>query len=143
MKAPRTRSFGLQESGRSYRVRPAAYVVVLDEKRRVACVAEEAGLFLPGGGIEAGENPVRAAHREVAEECARELEIVSSLDPAIQFFSTARGESYELHAEFFLGRFGAELRASVDQVRWFPVTPEPLFFHECHRWALRQALGKA
>jgi 8-oxo-dGTP diphosphatase len=123
-------------------VRPAAYAVILDEALRVACVSEDSGLFLPGGGLEAGEDPVRAIHREIAEECARSLEILSPLGSAVQFFSTPAGEFYELHASFFLGRFGPTLDRSADhELSWLPASPEPpAFFHECHRWAVEQAV---
>jgi 8-oxo-dGTP diphosphatase len=134
--------FGIRSDQHAYRVREAAYVVILDDVRRVACVAEESGLFLPGGGLEPGEDAVRAVHREVAEECGRALEIIAPLPSAIQFFVTLRGEPYELHASFFLGRFGDLLDAPAQHaLSWLPVEPEsPPFYHECHRWAVRQAL---
>lgn len=130
--------FGIRQAGLTYRVRPAAYAVIIDGQGRVACVDETSGLFLPGGGIEPGEDAVRAVHREVAEECARTLEILAPLEPAVQLFSTASGEHFELHASFFLGRFGHELKAPAQPLRWLPAAPEsPAFFHECHRWAVR------
>ena len=136
------RRFGRREEDQQYTVRAAAYAVILDDQRRVACVAEESGLFLPGGGLESGEDPVGAVHREVAEECGRALEIIEPLAPAIQFFRTIRGEPYELHASFFLARFGAELNTPGQHaLSWQPASPPPAFFHECHRWAVEQALG--
>jgi 8-oxo-dGTP diphosphatase len=138
------RRFGVRRGELDYRVREAAYAVVFDGHMRVACVAEESGLFLPGGGLEAGEDPVRAVHREVAEECARALEIISGLEPAIQYFFTARGEPYELHASFFLARFGPALaRAGQNELSWQAASPQaPPFFHECHRWAVSQAVNQ-
>ena len=136
------RRFGAPEPGIDYTLRPAAYVVILDETRRVACVEEDSGLFLPGGGIEAGEDAEQAAHREVAEECARALEILGTLEPAVQFFRTPE-RAYELHASFFLGRFGSSLgRQAQHTLRWRPSHPEPLFFHTCQRWAVEQALRR-
>lgn len=137
-------SFGVRDHGLVYRVRPAAYAVVLDESRRVACVAEQSGLFLPGGGLEEGEDPVRAVHREVAEECGCTLEIISPLGSAIQFFRTKGGEAFELHASFFLARFGGGPGHGQLGVRWLPATPEPpALFHECHAWAVREAVRRA
>jgi 8-oxo-dGTP diphosphatase len=122
----------------------AAYAVILDEEPRVACVVDKLRLFLPGGGLEAGEEPLDAVHREVAEECARSLEVITPLDSAIQFFHAASGEGYELHAHFFLDRFGVALAGPAQhELRWLPVLPQPpAFFHECHRWAVQQALSR-
>ena len=87
---------------------------------------------------------MRTVHREVAEECARVLAIISPLDSAIQFFCTARGEPYELHASFFLARFGEALEGPPQhELMWRPASPQPPpFFHECHRWVVQQALGR-
>jgi ADP-ribose pyrophosphatase YjhB (NUDIX family) len=120
--------------------------VVLDAERRVACVEEDSGLFLPGGGIEAGEDAVGAAHREVAEECAHELEILASLPSAVQFHrATDTGRLYELRASFFLGRFGARLdREPQHRLHWIAAEPEtPALFHACQRWAVEQAFAGA
>lgn len=138
-------TFGLREPDRAYRVRPAAYAVSFDEKLRVACVAEESGLFLPGGGLEAGEDPVRAVCREVAEECGRDLEIIASLGSAVQYFRSKRGEAFELHASFFLARFGSGREGTGQlEVHWLPAVPQPpALFHECHRWAVEQAVRRA
>ncbi|MEM6973931.1 MAG: NUDIX domain-containing protein [Pseudomonadota bacterium] len=57
--------------GRPYRDRPGAYAVILGRGRhrgRLLCVAERAELQLPGGGIDPGESPLQALHREVWEE---------------------------------------------------------------------------
>jgi len=138
-------TFGHREPGRSYRRRIAAYAVILDDKLQVACVVDKLRLFLPGGGLEAGEEPLGAVHREVAEECARALEVISPLDSAVQFFHAAAGEAYELHACFFLARFGNPLGGPAQhELRWLPALPQPPgFFHECHRWAVRQALSRS
>jgi len=53
--------------GVAYRDRMGAYGIVLRE-RRVLAVWQEGELQLPGGGIDPGESPIRALHREVREE---------------------------------------------------------------------------
>jgi 8-oxo-dGTP diphosphatase len=53
--------------GVTYRDRPGAYGVLL--LGRELLLAEQNGeLLLPGGGIDPGETPARALHREVYEE---------------------------------------------------------------------------
>lgn len=56
--------------GRSYRRRPGAYALLLREGRvLLTCQQQPEPEFqLPGGGIDPGEGPVAALHREVMEE---------------------------------------------------------------------------
>jgi hypothetical protein len=70
--------------------------------------------------------------------------VLSALESAIQFFRTARGEPYELHASFFLARFGDVLpEPGQHELSWQAAAPQPpAFFHECHRWAVQQAVHR-
>lgn len=132
--------FGTPEPGVRGRPRPAAYAVVFDDAGRVASVTEASGLYLPGGGLDTGEDPGQALHREVAEECAREIEIIAPLGHAVQYYRSPEGEAIELHAHFFLARFGEVLdRTPEHEMHWEPAQPEPAFFHDAHRWAVARA----
>lgn len=54
--------------GRPYRDRIGAYAIVVDAEGMLLVVDESGELQLPGGGIDPGEGPVQALHREVMEE---------------------------------------------------------------------------
>ena len=58
------------KAGARYRLRPGAYAIVKAEDRILLTFQAEPDweFQLPGGGIDPGENPVRALHREVYEE---------------------------------------------------------------------------
>ncbi len=64
------RRFGQIKRGQTYRDRPGAYAVILSG--RSLLVTEEQSdvneFQLPGGGIDPGESPLQALHREVREE---------------------------------------------------------------------------
>jgi 8-oxo-dGTP diphosphatase len=65
------RRFGeLPKAGRRYRLRRGAYAVLLrGDAVLVTHQAEPIPEFqLPGGGVDPGESPLRALHREVREE---------------------------------------------------------------------------
>jgi len=143
MATPRT--FGHQVADLVYAPRPASYAVVLSDSHQVAWVVAESGLFLPGGATEPGESAEDAVRREVREECARELDLLASLPSAIQYFTTPSGRAYELRASFFVGRFGPFVSTSAEhEVTWLPAASMSTdIYHECHTWAIRQALSHA
>lgn len=56
--------------GRRYRLRPGAYALLQDGDSLLLTLQEmpHPDLQLPGGGIDPGESPITALHREVYEE---------------------------------------------------------------------------
>ena len=93
--------------------RQAARVVVLDRRGRTLLFRggdpgrPEAGTwwFTPGGGLEAGETPVQAAVREVAEEVG--LDVSGRLEGPVWERDTAfefEGLPVQQHEVFFLAR---------------------------------------
>ncbi len=69
------------DPSRTYRDRPGAYGVILDD--RDALVTEQLHprreFQLPGGGIDAGEGAVRALHRECLEETGWRIAVLRRL----------------------------------------------------------------
>lgn len=59
-----------REPGRAYRRRPGAYAILLRDSRLLLTHQAEPHdeYQLPGGGIDPGETPLQALHREVLEE---------------------------------------------------------------------------
>ena len=54
--------------GKPYRERMGAYGIILGRDGHLLLVDERGELQLPGGGIDPGEGPLQALHREVREE---------------------------------------------------------------------------
>ena len=54
--------------GKPYRDRMGAYGIIIGQDGNLLLVDERSELQLPGGGIDPGENPLQALHREVREE---------------------------------------------------------------------------
>ena len=97
-----TPRFGTREHGCNYVARPSAYAILRDSDSRLAVVRAPEGVFLPGGGLEAGESPEQAVVREVAEECGLVVDVLCCLGAAEDLLYAEReGVHYEIHSTFF------------------------------------------
>src|SRR4051794_1526563 len=111
-------TFGEYHPERAYRPRPAVYAVICDGAGRVALVREASHLFLPGGGIEAGEEIEAALERELREECCWTIRIGQRLGEALQYF-TVRDHSYASHGVYFAAEQTGEIEGEPEhQVVW-------------------------
>lgn len=94
--------FGAREPGIAYLVRPSAYAVIEDATGWIALVRTPEGVYLPGGGIEAGETATRAIVREAIEECGLAVRVGSWSVAAVQFcYAIPEQKYFEKHSAFF------------------------------------------
>ena len=72
----------------AYKPRPAARAVVFDESQQVALmhVSKHGYYKLPGGGVEAGEEPAQALEREVLEELGCKAQVVREVGTIVTYF---------------------------------------------------------
>ena len=138
-------SFGRAPPGVTCRERPGGYALLF-RGGAVAVVATKQGLFLPGGGQEAGEGPLEAAVREVLEECALHVEIEALVAVADELIDApvdgGDGGFLRKRCAFFAARVigAAEGRAPEHEVRWMPVAEAVRgLAHGSQRWAVGQA----
>ena len=131
--------FGDQVPGRVYVPRPSAYAIIPDTEGRIAIVDTAEGVFLPGGGIDAGEWADLAAVREAREECAVDIRTTWLVGHATDLVSSVRkGQAFEKPSVFL----AAELLAHLDtprehRVEWLaPAEAERRVTRDGHRWAL-------
>jgi 8-oxo-dGTP pyrophosphatase MutT (NUDIX family) len=131
--------FGSRLEGATYTERPAAYAVVRGKGNTVAAVRGPSGMmFLPGGGSLPGECPEDTVVREVREELARGVRLVSKIGEATQFFYARSDDCYyQMLAVFFLAEFPDEPNGQGEyELLWLPLgEPTRAFFHESHAWA--------
>ncbi|MBM80275.1 MAG: hypothetical protein CMJ78_06730 [Planctomycetaceae bacterium] len=136
------RVFGEQSTNVNYRDRPAAYAVITNSANQVAvveaCFRDHRQLWLPGGGIEAGESPMETIESEIREELGREVSLQEELAQSIQFFYADDDQCwYKMHAHFYAADFaGPQLEASEFELLWVaPIACGSRFFHQSHAWA--------
>ncbi|HMQ46427.1 MAG TPA: NUDIX domain-containing protein [Saprospiraceae bacterium] len=80
MLLPKDIQFGQPISGLPQKDRPGSYGIILNANGQLALVSvNNSPYFFPGGGIDAGENPVMALHREVMEETGLLIEVMDYL----------------------------------------------------------------
>jgi 8-oxo-dGTP pyrophosphatase MutT (NUDIX family) len=76
-----------EEEVKNYRTREAGRAVVIDEDNKVALlhVSKENYYKLPGGGIEEGEDKLKALYRECQEEIGCDVEIIKELGYIVEY----------------------------------------------------------
>jgi 8-oxo-dGTP diphosphatase len=85
-------------AGQKYKLRPGAYAILLRGSDLLLThqAAPEPEFQLPGGGIDPGESPIRALHREVYEETGWHISVPRRLGAFRRF---AYMPEYDMWAE--------------------------------------------
>ncbi|HSC83860.1 MAG TPA: NUDIX domain-containing protein [Pseudomonas sp.] len=99
-----------------------AAVCLLDENNRLLVVRKRAtrAFMLPGGKLEAGEEPRTALHRELREELDLQLDD-TSLQPLGRFLAPAANEpDTQIDANVFVARLPHPVSpaAELEELRW-------------------------
>jgi 8-oxo-dGTP diphosphatase len=124
-------------------VRPGAYAIVADADGRILVVRTPRGqLFLPGGGLEAGESPRAAVVREVREECGLVIEVEADVLRATDVVHAPDEGWFAKRSVFFRGRLAGFPSAMTEhgyEVLWLqPQHAIARLAHAGHRWAVAQ-----
>jgi 8-oxo-dGTP diphosphatase len=135
--------FGTRPDETTCVIRPSAYALVADEGGRVAVVRSRDGIFLPGGGIEAGETPEDAIQREALEECGLVLELGIAATRAVQFsYSASERTWFEKRSTFIDAAVAGTDPSRLEpghELMWVDVeTATRILSHESHARAVER-----
>jgi len=134
-------TFGEVTANASAVVRPSTYAVIVNDQREIAVVTGEEAMLLPGGGAEDDEPSDAAVMREVREECALRIRIVTSLGDAIQFVHSAKDAAhYEKRSNFVSAEvLGPSVGEAEHVTRWLAVSDAlATVTYASHAWAIRR-----
>ena len=136
-----TPEFGTPKPEAEIVPRSAAYAVVRDAQGRFLVVRAESGLFLPGGGAQAGESPESTVLREVLEEVGAKAEVRSHIGCAVQHFS-AHGVEFRANMQFFVASVEkGDVGSGEHEALWLRAAElSGRLYHESHEWAVHRAL---
>jgi len=92
------RRYGTPNPNFEYKRRPGAYAIILGSKGMLLTfqAAPHYEYQLPGGGIDPGETPLQALHREVTEETGWRIEPIQKLTTYKRYVFMPE---YEIYAE--------------------------------------------
>src|SRR5438045_2047464 len=107
--------FGTRVANVDYVERPGAYAIVRNHAAEIAIIRTPKGYFLPGGGVDAGEDMVATLRREVLEETGLGIEVSREIGIAAQYLISAReGIYYKKVGHFYLATFAERLSETFE-----------------------------
>jgi len=140
------RTFGAPDPRLSLRVRPSAYALLADADGRIALARAPDGVYLPGGGIEAGETPKQAVAREALEECGYRLRVGRCVQRAVQYALADTGQAcLQKRCRFYEAAIEGEDMGQVHpghETLWVaPADVHRYLSHESQVWVVRAWCG--
>jgi 8-oxo-dGTP diphosphatase len=134
--------FGNPPDGTPARIRPSAYAILRNDRGEFAVVRSREGIYLPGGGMDAGETPHETVIRETLEECGLTIRIGAWLTTAIQFaWSEAEQTYFEKRCTFVAATVAGSDTSRLEpdhELLWVDADRAcDLLTHESHGWAVR------
>lgn len=135
--------FGEKVDGKEYTDRPSVYAVIFNEDNKIAIIKISTGHFLPGGGIEEGENHKECLYREIIEETGYEAEILQFIDSGIQYCCCSSRKWYFKNiGYFYLARLKSKVTEKIEddhELVWLdPQNCDEYMLLEHQAWAIKK-----
>lgn len=136
-------TFGEIDRAPDYVSRPSAYAILTNDAGCIA-VVEGHGHYLPGGGLEPGEDAEMAVARECFEECGVRVQQLSQIGSAVQFLHAPGEGWFRIEADFYFGHVrGASSDTLGHSFSWVePHMAADLMTRAFERWAIETWLAE-
>ncbi|MCR2823628.1 NUDIX hydrolase [Lederbergia panacisoli] len=140
--------FGEKIDGYDYPIRKGVYAICFNSTMdKVLTVRNSKGdYFLPGGGIENGEDNVSCLEREMLEETGFKIAIGPYIGNAMKYFKSTKDEPLLNNGYFYLIVLSDKVQEPIEEdhyISWIDmVNAEQLLIHEHHYWAIKEGLRK-
>ncbi|WP_029333595.1 NUDIX domain-containing protein [Exiguobacterium oxidotolerans] len=140
-------TFGLKQEGMHYQNKPSVYAVVFDKRQQkyLTVRTNSQHFFLPGGGMEVGESPEQALHRELLEETGYTIRIEAPLGRSKQHLIAPNGEALLNDAFFYEVTLLELTQAAVEvdhHMTWLSIQDTDKLFHAHQAWAVRKVVKR-
>ncbi|MCU1284232.1 MAG: pyrophosphohydrolase including oxidative damage repair enzyme [Acidobacteriales bacterium] len=137
--------FGTRVENVSYVERPGAYAIIRNDVGEVAVLHTQNGVFLPGGGVEPGEEFEEALRREILEELGYGVNIAAKIGSAAQYlYSKVAGKHFKKIGHFYRAALTEKITDAIHpdhQLLWrSPEDGAKLLSQEFQSWAVGQAI---
>jgi 8-oxo-dGTP diphosphatase len=107
--------FGTRIENISYVERPGVYAIIRNGSAEIAVVRTKKGYFLPGGGVDSGEEFESALKREIVEEIGYHSEIGEKIGTAAQYIMAASEKRhYKKIGHFYLATLGPKISDTTE-----------------------------
>ncbi len=138
--------FGTRLANVSYVERPGAYAIIRNAANEYAVIRTPKGCFLPGGGVDEGEQMEAALGREVREETGLAVMVGRKVGVAAQYLISAReGIYYKKIGHFYMAEFGERLTEKFEaehELLWMSFDgASAALKHRFQVWALATSRG--
>ena len=138
--------FGTRLPNINYVERPGAYAIIRNSSADYAVIRTPKGCFLPGGGVDEGEEIQAALRREVLEETGLAVDVGRKVGVAAQYLISARdGIFYKKIGHFYVADFGARLSEAFEpehELLWLSFDKASAALkHRFQVWAIATSRG--